>query len=327
MIRTTTPYSLWRALPPAIAMSCASLSAHSNNPTAGSWYDAPPMLHARSAHAVVSTGDAIYAIGGTGEGGRPVLDVERFDGTSWRAETRLPSDGLNAPAAAVIGRRIYVIGGFKTTTNVPTADVLIYDVDAHTWSTAAPLAEPRGGHAATVLNGKIHIIGGGNSRSTLANHSEYVPATNRWTERAPLSRSKGSPAAVVLDGKLYSIGGRSGPGDFGDVEVYDPSKDAWTSGPSIEPRGTAGAAVYCGEIYVFGGESQARKTTLDEVLRLDPIANRWERATPMITPRNYGRAVVFKGSVWLVGGNRTVGMSHSSAGSTLVERFAACAQR
>jgi N-acetylneuraminic acid mutarotase len=178
-----------------------------------------------------------------------------------------------------------------------------------------------------VLDGKIHVIGGGNSRSTLANHSEYDPATDRWTERAPLSHTKGSPAAVAFAGKLYSIGGRSGPSDFGDVEIYDPSKDAWTSGPSFEPRGTAGAAAYCGSIYVFGGESQARKTTLDEVLRLHPTANQWHRATPMKTPRNYGRAVVFKGSVWLVGGNQTVGMSHSSAGSTLVERFAACTQR
>ena len=327
MIRPTTPYSLWRALLPTIALSCAASATHSNASASGSWHDAPPMLHARSAHAVVSTGDAIYAIGGTGEGGRPVLDVERFDGTSWRNESRLPSDGLNAPAAAVIGRRIYVIGGFKTTTNVPTADVLVYDVDTHTWTTAAPLAEPRGGHAAAVLDGKIHVIGGGNSRSTLANHSEYDPGTDRWTERAPLTRTKGSPAAVAFAGKLYSIGGRSGPGDFGDVEVYDPSKDAWTGGPGIEPRGTAGAAAYCGEIYVFGGESQARKTTLDEVLRLDPAESRWDRATAMKTPRNYGRAVVFKGSVWLVGGNRSVGMSHSSAGSNLVERFQACTQR
>ena len=282
------------------------------------------MLHARSAHAVVSTGDAIYAIGGTGEGGQPVLDVERFDGNVWRDETRLPGEGLNAPAAAVIGRRIYVIGGFKTTTNVPSSDVLVYDIDAHRWSSAASLAEPRGGHAAAVVDGRIHIIGGGNSRTTLANHSEYDPATNRWTERAPLSRSKGSPAAVSYNGKLYSIGGRSGPGDFGDVEMYDPASDSWSSGPSIEPRGTAGAALYCGDIYVFGGESQSRKTTLDEVLRFDTASKMWQTATRMRTPRNYARAVVFRGAVWLVGGNRNVAMSHSSPGSTLVERFQAC---
>ena len=284
------------------------------------------MLHARSAHAVVSTRDAIYAIGGTGAGGQPVLEVERFDGTQWRNETSLPGEGLNAPTASAIGRRIYVIGGFKTTTNVPSSDVLVYDVDAHSWSHAAPLAEPRGGHAAAVLDGKIHIIGGGNSRSTLATHSEYDPATDRWTERAPLARSKGSPAAVAYNGQLYSIGGRSGPGDFGDVEIYHPQSDLWTAGAPIEPRGTAGAALYCGAIYVFGGESQAKKATLDEVMRLNPSTNQWDEATPMRAPRNYARAVVFRGAVWLVGGNQVVGMSHSASGSTLVERFVACSQ-
>ena len=305
------------------ASACASLPAHNS---AGEWFDAPPMLHARSAHAVVSTGDAIYAIGGTGAGGQPVLEVERFDGTQWRDETSLPGEGLNAPTASVIGRRIYIIGGFKTTTNVPSTDVLVYDVDAHTWSNAAPLAEPRGGHAAAVLDRKIHIIGGGNSRSTLANHSEYDPATDRWTERAPLARSKGSPAAVAYNGQLYSIGGRSGPGDFGDVEIYHPQSDLWTAGAPIEPRGTAGAALYCGAIYVFGGESQAKKATLDEVLRLNPSTNQWDKATPMRAPRNYARAVVFRGAVWLVGGNQVVGMSHSASGSTLVERFVACSR-
>jgi len=314
--------TLFSILPLAMSVSaCATLPVQNS---AGAWYDAPPMLHARSAHAVVSTGDAIYAIGGTGEGARPVLEVERFDGSQWREETRLPGDGLNAPVAALIGRRIYVIGGFKTTTNVPTSDVLVYDIDNHSWSNAASLAEPRGGHAAAVLDGRIHVIGGGNSQRTLANHSEYDPATDRWTERAPLSRSKGSPAAVVYAGKLYSIGGRSGPGDFGDVEIYDPHTDSWTAGTPIEPRGTAGAALYCGSIYVFGGESQAKRATLDEVLRLNVSTNQWERATAMRAARNYGRAVVFRGAVWLVGGNPVVGMSHSASGSTLVERFVAC---
>lgn len=307
-----------------LLIGCSGVSTSGRvGPTRESWQAAPAMLHARSAHAVVSTGDAIYALGGTGAAGA-VLEVERFDGSRWREETRLPDDGLNAPAAVAIGRRIYVIGGFKTVTNVPTADVLIYDTDAHAWSSAAALPAPRGGHAAVVLNGKIHVVGGGNSRSTLADHSEYDPATNTWIDRAPLSRSKGSSAAVAFDGKLYSIGGRSGPGDFGDVEIYDPSLDRWSAGPSIEPRGTSGAAAYCGTIYVFGGESQAKHSTLDEVLRLDAAHATWQQATPMPEARNYARAVVFRGSAYLVGGNQAVAMSHSAAGSAIVERFRAC---
>ena len=58
------------------------------------------MTHARAAHAVVSTPGGIYAIGGTGAGRAPVLQVERFDGSRWTPETTLPGDGLNAAAAA-----------------------------------------------------------------------------------------------------------------------------------------------------------------------------------------------------------------------------------
>jgi N-acetylneuraminic acid mutarotase len=307
---------------PALACVVAHGSA-GPVPLSESWSPAPSMLHARSSHAVVTTPDGIYAIGGTGAGGRAVLQVERFDGQAWHDETVLPGEGLNAPVAAVIGSRIYVVGGFKTVTNVPTGEVLVYDIVSRSWSTAAPLAEARGGDAAAVLDGKIHVIGGGNSRMTLANHSEYDPATNKWTERAPLRRSKGSPAAVVLDGKLYSIGGRSGPGDFGDVEIYVPSTDSWTAGPPIEPRGTAGAAVYCGTVYLFGGESQARHTTLSEVLRLNAARDGWVPAPPMPGARNYARAAVFRNSVYLVGGNPDVEDAHSAGGSTLVERFSA----
>jgi N-acetylneuraminic acid mutarotase len=302
-------------------VACARLPAPIERPA---WHAAPSMTHARSAHAVVAVGDAIYAIGGTGAAGKPVMEVERFDGRAWRDEATLPGDGLNAPAAAAIGDRIYIIGGFETTTNVPTSDVLVYDTRTRAWSRGAPLPAPRGGHAAAVVDGKIHVIGGGNSRTTLADHSEYDLATDRWTDRAPLPRSKGSPAAVAFGGKLYSIGGRSGPADFGDVDIYDPGSDRWIPGPAILPRGTAGAAVYCGSIYVFGGESQGARKTLDEVLRLDPVGNVWQPSTSMPSPRNYARAVVLRNSVYLVGGNPLVGMSHSSAGSTLVERFNAC---
>jgi N-acetylneuraminic acid mutarotase len=283
------------------------------------------MTHARSAHAVVTSGNAIYAIGGTGAEGKPVLEVERFDGTAWNDDATLPGDGLNAPVAAAIGNRIYIIGGFRTNTNVPTSDVLVYDTRTRAWSHVAPLPAPRGGHAAAVLDGKIHVIGGGNSRTTLADHSEYDPATDRWTDRAPLPHSRGSPAAVVFNGRLYSIGGRSGPGDFGDVDVYDPQVDKWTAGPPIVPRGTAGAAAYCGSIYVFGGESQAARKTLDEVLRLDAANGAWRTAPSMPSPRNYGRAVILGHSVYIVGGNAGVGDSHSQEGSTLVERFDGCA--
>jgi N-acetylneuraminic acid mutarotase len=310
----------------ALGVSASFLSLQSAGRAAagsaavGSWKRAAPMLHRRAAHAVVATGDAIYAIGGTGVGG-PVLDVERFDGTRWVDETKLPGDGLNAPAAAVLNGRIYVIGGFEGLGNRPTDEMLVYDLTSHTWSKGSPLPAPRGGHAAVVLDGKIHVLGGGNSQSTIADHSVFDPVTNRWTELKRLRRAKGSVAAVVFGGKIVAIGGRSGSFDFGDVDIYDAARNTWSKGPKIGARGTSGAAVYRGAVYVFGGESQAQAKTLNAVMRLSSMRGAWRRVSKLPTARNYARAVVFKDAVYVVGGNRSAGDSHSGSGSAVVERF------
>ena len=279
------------------------------------------MATPRAAHAVAATADAIYAVGGTGRDGRPVLDVERFDGSAWTTVGTLPGEGLNAPAAAAMGDDVYVIGGFGTTTNRPVVAVHRYNTRTKAWTHAAPLPAPRGGHAAAVLAGRIHVIGGGNSMSTIGDQSVYDPRTNTWAERARLPRSMGSPAAVVVDGKLWSIGGRSGPNDFGDVHIYDPGTDTWTPGPPIEARGTGGAAVVDGTIYYFGGESQARRVVLGDVLKLTRGSKSWTTDTPLPTPRNFARTVVLKNAIYVVGGSPDFGSSHSSRGVGVVERF------
>lgn len=272
----------------------------------------------------MTDGEAVYALGGTGPAGEPVRAVERFDGERWTEETTLPGEGLNAPAAALHDGRIYVTGGFVGTTNVPTAGVLVYDLAMWAWSEAAPLPAARGGHAAVVLDGKIHVLGGGNEVSTLALHSVYDPAADRWTAAAPLRQAKGSPAAVVLDGRIWAIGGRSGPDDYGDVDVYDPAADSWSADPAIAPRGTHGAAVLGETIYVFGGESQRRGTVLAGVLGLAPGDEAWEQLQPALpTARAYARAVPFGGAILVVGGSTSAGASHASAGSAVVERFSA----
>ena len=305
----------FRAAVLSLAIAGAAVDA------AGTWRREPDMPTPRSAHAVVATADSIYALAGTGSDGKPVRDVERFDGTRWSRVASLPGEGINAPAAAAIGNDIYLIGGFGTTTNQPLAGVHRFNVRTRTWRDETPLPAPRGGHAAVVHGGLIHVIGGGNSVSTIDDHSVFDPRSRRWTGKARLPRAMGSPAAVSLGSRIVSIGGRSGASDFGDVYFYDPGADAWTAGPSIEPRGTAGAVVLKGAVYLFGGEAQAAKRVLDSVLRLDPGAAAWAADTPMPTARNFARAVFFKDAIYIVGGSTSYGSSHASRGSGTVERF------
>src|SRR5689334_18800738 len=109
----------------AAALSQLTLTQAGDAPAAASdaWRAEPPMRHTRAAHAVVSDGRSIYALAGTGAGGFPVVTFERFDGKDWRDEGSIPGPGLNAPAAVALDGRIYLIGGFRTDTNIPTADV------------------------------------------------------------------------------------------------------------------------------------------------------------------------------------------------------------
>lgn len=304
-----------------LAALCACAST--DRPREGEWSIAPPMRHARAAHAVVASPSGIYALGGTGASGQPVLEVERFDGATWTSVSRLPGNGVNAPAAALIDERIYLIGGFDTTTNIPLSQVRVFDIATGRWSEAPPLPAPRGGHAAAVLDGRIHVIGGGNSRSTIADHTVFDPRSSTWSPLAPLPRAMGSPAAVVHAGALYSVGGRSGPGDFGDVYRYDAANDRWNAMPPIPPRGTAGAVSYCGAIHLFGGESQASQSTIAQSLRFDASRGEWMVVAPMPTARNFARAVVRDGAVHVVGGSPEAGNSHASNGSAIVEVFRA----
>jgi N-acetylneuraminic acid mutarotase len=300
------------------AAGCVSTGARDGVAPAA-WRSEPSLQYARSAHAVATDGSAIYVVGGSGAGHRAVLELERFDGVAWVTESTLPGEGLNAPAAAIVDGRLYVIGGFHGVSNLPSDRVLVYDLRTRRWSEAAPLPAPRGGHAAVVASGRIHVFGGGNDRATLADHDVYDPQRNRWQRETPLPRTLGSPAGVVGDGRIWSIGGRSGRADYGSVYRYE--GDAWVAGPDIDPRGTAGAVLYRGAIHVFGGESQARGTTLGDVLRLDPATQQWQLAASLPSPRAYARTVVFRERVFVVGGDPLGGASHSAAGSTLVESY------
>ncbi len=105
------------------------------------------------------------------------------------------------------------------------------------------------------------------------------------------------------------------------MDVYDPATNTWDKGPRIEPRGTAGAVVYCGDIYVFGGESQDRGESLGDVLRLKHPQAAWEQAAIMPTPRNFARAALLDDAVYIVGGSTQPEPSHASTGSAIVERF------
>lgn len=314
-----TAGSATSTVPPMEPTSSAAVSV--DPPDSGlsidAWETGPSLLFPRAAHGVVATDDAIYVLGGIGENRAPLLQVERFDGIEWKVITTLPGEGVNAPSVAEVDGTIYVIGGFATTSNTPTDEVHAFHIASSTWSSVAPLPSASGGHAAVVLDGRIHVVGGGTSKSTIADHVVYDPATDTWSSAAVLSRAKGSPAVTVLDGRIWAIGGRSGRDDFGDVEIYDPATDAWLVGPEIVARGNAGAVAVCGTIVVAGGQQQRDSTVIGEVVVLD--GQTWRPLAPLSTARAFARTVSFGDAIYVVGGSAEFDQSHATPGSGAVE--------
>ncbi len=100
-------------------------------------------------------------------------------------------------AAAVLGGKLYVAGGFNGFEPVTSLDV--YDPATNTWRTLAPL--PVGGAASgAALNGQFYVVvhGSGGPARTYA----YIPASNRWKAKAAPEIS-GSVTRVTKDGRSY----------------------------------------------------------------------------------------------------------------------------
>ncbi len=175
---------------------------------ANKWSKKKPM--ARSSHhvAITELNGKIYAFGGfvPPQSGPPawvpIDNVWEYDpaADSWKELAPMPTK-RGSPVAAVVGGKIYVIGGVTT---APGAK--------------EPIVHPT----------RPHI--------TIGTVEEYDPATNSWRARTPMPTPRNHAGVGVVNGKLYVIGGRTGAGfisiatNTNVVEEYDPATDTW--GPS-----------------------------------------------------------------------------------------------
>ena len=141
----------------------------------------------------------------------------------------------------------------------------------------------RGCHTATVVDGKIYVVGGeinDDEGEMVATDrvDMYDPAADSWQQMAAMPTARDSHAAAVVDGKIYVSGGLAASGEYSDaLEAYDPVADTWTTLASLrEARGFHASAVINGKLYVFGGYSGSGRLDLVEVY--SPASNSWASA-------------------------------------------------
>jgi hypothetical protein len=169
-----------------------------------------PTPRYRLAAASLANGTHYYAIGGFGGANwNEALDAnERYDTCSnqWQEMAPMPTPRGNI-AAAAIGSKIYVAGGYANELRLDTLE--IYDVPSDSWSSGASLPEPISGAATAAWNGKLYLFGGTRPGGVVSSTTYvYDPSTDQWTEISPMpGGARAFAVAATLNDKIYVVGG------------------------------------------------------------------------------------------------------------------------
>ena len=156
---------------------------------------------------------------------------------------------------------------------------------------------------------KFYVLGGRESTSV----DVYDPATGKWTKGAPAPLQMHHFQAVALNGLIYVInaftGGCCGETPLPNIYIYDPLGNKWITGPEIPQsrrRGSSGAVVYKGKIYLAGGITNGHKSGhvawLDQY---DPATNTWAALPDAPRARDHFHAAVVGDKLYAIGGRTT----------------------
>jgi len=208
-------------------------------------------------------------------------------------------------AAAVLGNRIYVAGGYDSAWN-ELSSVEVYDPALDTWTTAAPLPIVDSGLCMAAVGGTLYTLSGWYQELFA-----YDPATGTWTTRAAPNQTHWLGAAATVGGTLYAIGGWTAGGSYNGVEAYYPDQNVWAPVASM-PTGRRyfTAAVADGIIYAIGGYNISWDNVAT-VEAFDPAAGTWTTVTALPQTLNGLAAATLGTTVFALGGEDEAGSTVS----------------
>jgi N-acetylneuraminic acid mutarotase len=223
---------------------------------------------------------------------------------SWGLGTPMPT-ARDAPFTAVIGPKVYVIGGATSGTSILNVNE-VYDTTTNTWTTAAPLPTPRVGGATAVVNNILYAIGGGitGGGNTVNIVEAYDSTTNTWATKSPLPLNIDSMTAVVENGIIYVVGGFNNGSRLNILLAYDPTADTWSTLAPLHVAKSNSAAALLGSVIVSAGGISADNTnaTADNE-GYNAASNSWTTLAPVPSVRVGTCFGAVGGVLYLAGGD------------------------
>ena len=262
--------------------------------------------------------DHIYVFGGSNQTGA-LTDTWRYDPatndwTNIGAELPEPVSGLShATAKDADGNEcLYTFGGGYSLSSVTDA-VLKFCPKKSDWDYQEALTTGRALSTASVLDGKIYVIGGlPHPETPVSEVNVYNPATDSWEANAPnLPVQLSGISSCAANGKIYVTGGQPNylvpGGALASVYEFDPAGGTWTQKANMQkPRFYHASAMVGGKIYVMGGRSADYPAPLEKTVEMyDPVLDEWTFVEDMHVARGVFSAEVFEGKIYVMGGVET----------------------
>lgn len=275
-VRKTQPAAQWRSLPDAkslrLMMAWTVLgdkiwvmgglyngsvltTVESYDPRNGVWETGPPLpipLH----HAAAATyrGEVVVLGGASDNIADASNKVFALRGNSW-VELASLTHPRAAPAAAVVGDKLVVVGGQNAKQLVPQTEAF----DGTSWKDAAKMPTPRE-HLAAVSDGTFVYTVGGRFLSADKNSAafeRYDPQADAWTKLVDMPTPRGSYGATFIDGRVVAVGGEEPTQVLAVVEAYDIADGKWSTLPPMPTARHGEAVATVGHtIYVIGGANR-----------------------------------------------------------------------
>ncbi len=194
------------------------------DPVANTWTTKASMHTPRADLAASLVNGRMYLIGGKMYSNQAPFYIETslnevYDPLKdeWSTKSAIPSP-VEGYASAVLGNRIYIIGGSKVqvgTGSAFTNSNQVYDPATDQWSQAASLPVASSYAAAAVTQGNmakeaIYYIGGYTGNQYSSQVRIFSPQSNSWSTAEDLPTARAYLGVAVVNDLIYAIGGFNG---------------------------------------------------------------------------------------------------------------------
>ena len=231
------------------------------DPVGGVATTLPLRVKDRWFHAAATWSNRIVLVGGLRAGregvpGGRTAEVEWLDPVAGATGTLPPlARARSNPAAAVVGNRLYVVGGaLSGDRTARTGDLEIYDFQSGTWMAGPPMPTPRE-CAVAVVGTRLYALGGFDGSNTLDTVEVFDTETGQWATRPPLAAPQSAHRAVADGTQVYLFGDYN---TLVQVAAGDPESGTWRLlDLNYQPARHAAAGRVGDRLVVAGGNTDS----------------------------------------------------------------------